>query len=116
MQETGAHLFYKCRYTLRLWKLVVDKLGLAHMDTSIWHLGSSVKEWWTKRSDMNNPDRNVMASLTMLVSWTIWNERNARVFGHKSAPPPILLGNILNEAKLWSTAGAKHLGTIVLRE
>ena len=39
-----------------------------------------------------------MASLIMLVSWTIWNERNARVFRHKNAPPTILLKLIVDEA------------------
>lgn len=55
------------------------------------HLLGSVFEWWDKRTDMQNPNRCAMASLTMFVSWTIWNERNSRVFRHKSAPPPILL-------------------------
>jgi hypothetical protein len=54
-------------------------------------------------------NRKAMTSLTMLVSWTIWKERNARVFQNKSAPPPILLEIIKNEAKLWVAAGAKHL-------
>ena len=62
------------------------------------------------------PNRSALASLTLLVSWTIWNERNARVYRHKSAPPPILLNTILEEAKLWVTAGAKKLGLIVYHE
>lgn len=43
-QETGAHLFFKCRFTNRLWRLVIDKLSLDHMDPSSWHLEASVKE------------------------------------------------------------------------
>lgn len=65
---------------------------------------------------MGIPNRKAMASLTMLVSWTVWNERNARIFRHKSAPPPILLNNILTDARLWVTAGAKKLGDILVRE
>ena len=72
--------------------------------------------WWDRRTDMRNPGRRAMASLIMLVSWTLWNERNVRVFRHKSAPPPILLQNILLEANLWVTTGAKKLGRIVVRE
>lgn len=115
-QETGAHLFFKCRYTIRLWRLVIDKLGLVHMDPSMWHLEGSVFEWWDKRTDMQNPNRRAMASLTMLVSWTIWNERNSHVFCHKSALPPILFQMVVNKAKLWVTAGAKKLGHIMSRE
>ena len=115
-QESGIHLFVKCRFSIRLWRSVIDKFGLVHMDTSNWHLEDSLMQWWDRRTDMRNPNRRAMASLTMLVSWTIWNERNARVFRNKSAPPPILLQNIVLEAKLWVTAGAKKLGRIVVRE
>ena len=86
------------------------------MDTSSWHLDGSVLEWWEKRTCLQNPNRRALASLTMLVSWTIWNERNARVFRHKSAPPPVLLRAIINDVKLWVLAGAKKLGCILVRE
>ncbi|KAM3309857.1 hypothetical protein ACQJBY_030885 [Aegilops geniculata] len=115
-QETGIHLFVRCRYTLRLWRSIIEKLGLTHMDTSDWQLEATVTEWWQKRTDDRNPHRHAMAPLTMLVSWTIWNERNARVFRRKSAPPPVLLNNILEDAKLWVTAGARKLGNIILYE
>ena len=91
-QETGPHLFFKCRYTIRLWNLVVAKLGLVQVDTSLWHLEGSVNKWM------------------------FWNERNAHVFRHRSRPPPILLNIILEEVKLWIAVGAKKLGEIILRE
>ena len=115
-QESGVHLFFKCRHTLRLLRMLIDKLGLVHMDTTTWHLAGSVKEWWEKRTNLQNPNRRAMASLTMLVSWSVWNERNARVFRRKSAPPTILLQMVLDEANLWVTAGARKLGDIILRE
>ena len=114
--ESGPHLFFKCRFTVRLWNLIIIKLGLAHMDTSTWLTDGSVMEWWANRTSATIPHRKAMASITMLVSWTIWNERNSRVFRHKSAPPIILLNNILTEAQLWSTAGARKLGEILVRE
>jgi hypothetical protein len=115
-QETGAHIIFKCRFTLRLWSLVKDWLHLGNFDISSWHLERSVKEWWTNRAFSSTPNRKAIASLTMLVSWTIWNKRNARVFRHKSAPPPILLNIIKAEARLWVTAVAKKLGVIILGE
>uniref|UniRef100_A0A453SE28 Reverse transcriptase zinc-binding domain-containing protein n=1 Tax=Aegilops tauschii subsp. strangulata TaxID=200361 RepID=A0A453SE28_AEGTS len=79
-QETGAHIFFKCRFTIRIWKSLIERIGLAHIDTSEWHTDESVYEWWDKRTDNRNPNQQALASLTILVSWTIWNERNARVF------------------------------------
>jgi hypothetical protein len=47
-----------------------------------------------------------VASLTLLVSWEVWNEINARVFRRKHTPSFILLSN-KKEARLWVIAGAK---------
>ena len=58
-----------------------------------WNAELSIEEWWTKMAIGSKP----MASVTMLVSWTIWKERNARVFYNKLAPPPILF-EIISEA------------------
>ena len=53
--------------------------------------------------------RKAVASLTMLVSWELWSERNARVFKNKSALPSIILGRNKDEATTWVKTGAKHL-------
>ena len=116
VQECGPHLFFSCRFTLRLWNLVIEKFNIVGMDTSAWHLMESIQDWWASTSAEGTDNRKARASLTMLVSWTVWNERNARVFRHKSAPPPILLQTITNEANLWIAAGAKKLGSILVRE
>jgi hypothetical protein len=63
-----------------------------------------------------NPNCKAMKSLTMLVSWTIWKERNARVFNNKAAPTTILFAAIKREVKLWVAAGAKHLSFVMIGE
>ena len=61
-------------------------------------------------SGANVPNRSTMASITMLVTWTIYIERNVRVFCHNSTAPTILMENIKKEARLWVIAGAKRFG------
>uniref|UniRef100_A0A8R7NYX6 Reverse transcriptase zinc-binding domain-containing protein n=1 Tax=Triticum urartu TaxID=4572 RepID=A0A8R7NYX6_TRIUA len=73
-QESVAHLFYKCRYTLRLWEMLKVWLRLDTMDITTWPGERSIKDWWTRMSSATRVHRKAMASLTMLVSWTIWNE------------------------------------------
>jgi hypothetical protein len=58
-------------------------------------------------------NRKGFASLTLLVTWEVWNERNARVFRNKSAPSGFVIDKIRNEARLWVLAGAKRLGNIM---
>lgn len=91
-------------------------LQLAHLDNSARHLLRSAKEWWVGLSNANLQNWKAIYTLTMLTSWTICNERNARLFRNKSAPPTILLSNINNDVALWVTTGAKKLGTIMSGE
>ena len=52
----------------------------------------------------------------MLVTWEVWKERNARVFQHVCRLPNMLGEAIKAEARLWTIAGAKHLGFFMPRE
>ena len=60
-----------------------------------------------------SPNRKALASLTLLVSWEIWCERNARVFNKNDIPFFVLLEKIKKEARLWVLAGAKRLGDLM---
>jgi hypothetical protein len=64
----------------------------------------------------NNISWTFMSSLTEYNSWTIWKERNARIFNHKSAPTTALLNIIKTEVKLWVAAGAKCLSFVTTGE
>jgi hypothetical protein len=57
-----------------------------------------------------------LASLTLLVVWEIWKERNARVFRKKMSPSFVILDAIKCEARLWVLAGAKRLGDLMSGE
>ena len=52
----------------------------------------------------------------MLVSWEVWNERNARVFRNKATTSIMLIEKIKEETTVWCLAGAKALSSIVPRE
>ncbi|KAE8798739.1 Alpha-galactosidase [Hordeum vulgare] len=41
--ETAAHLFYRCRFMLCVWRLVKEWLGLGSMDTRQWSTEPNVK-------------------------------------------------------------------------
>jgi hypothetical protein len=57
-----------------------------------------------------------MVSIALLVSWGIWNERNARVFKNKHAPPMVIFEKVKNGSRLWALAGAKHVNFLMPRE
>lgn len=112
--ETVNHLFVSCRYTIRVWNLTKSWIGINDIEPQQWQgAGLSIKTWWSMITDGVIPNRKALASLTLLITWELWNERNARVFRNKHAPPFVVLDRIKNEVRLWVIAGAKHLGEIM---
>ncbi|KAF8722512.1 hypothetical protein HU200_022339 [Digitaria exilis] len=53
-------------------------------------------------------------SLAILVAWTVWCERNARIFNEQEKPIARII-DIKDTARLWDAAGAKHLAALVDR-
>jgi hypothetical protein len=54
-----------------------------------------------------------LASIILLTSCEIWNERNARVFRNMHTPPSVIFGKIKYEAKLWVIAGVKDMSNFI---
>lgn len=65
-----------------------------------WATERSIKSWWTGMSRLDITHGKARATLTMLVTWIIWNERNFRVFRKWSTHPFYILKLIKDEAKL----------------
>ena len=116
VQETAAHLLFQCRYTVRVWEMIKSWLGLVDVNPTAWVTVHSVKAWWNLIDSNASQSRRAMMSLIMLISWEIWNERNARVFRNTAVPVGVLVARIKDVSKCWCLAGAKYLSTVVLRE
>ncbi|KAF8645767.1 hypothetical protein HU200_024086 [Digitaria exilis] len=52
-------------------------------------------------------------TLVILVTWSIWCERNARIFDCQEKPIRKLVDEIKDTVRLWGSAGAKHLAALV---
>jgi hypothetical protein len=115
-KESGAHLLFKCRYSIRVWSNLKNWLGIDDLDPTTWHDFHSVKRWWAEVIHKRGQSRKALASLAMLVSWKIWKESNARVFHNKSVTIAILVTKIKEEANLWRLAGVKALSNVMPRE
>jgi hypothetical protein len=110
--ESTNHLFVHCRFTVCVWELQKDWLGIHGIHPRQW-AGLSINEWWSLLASDASPHCKALATLTLLTVWEIWNERNARVFHNKSSTSFVILDKIQSEARLWVLAGAKKWGSIM---
>ncbi|KAF8655453.1 hypothetical protein HU200_061201 [Digitaria exilis] len=54
-------------------------------------------------------------SLAILVVWTVWCERNAKIFNELEKPIAKIIDDIKDTARLWGAVVAKHLAALVDR-
>jgi hypothetical protein len=53
------------------------------------------------------PMRKGLPSMTLLIAWLLWKQRNACVFEGERSSTKNLLSQIRKEAALWAKAGGK---------
>jgi hypothetical protein len=71
-----------------------------------------MEDWFPElvvQHNLNAGQKKGVRSLTILVCWIIWKERNARIFYANERSPSCLVREIKNEARLWCQAGNKTL-------
>jgi hypothetical protein len=69
-------------------------------------LDSTLVDWWlTSRKRIHKDARKSFDTFMLLVSWSIWKERNNRVFNGVSSQPQRLAKLVLEEGPLWVVAG-----------
>jgi predicted negative regulator of RcsB-dependent stress response len=82
-------------------------MGLHVVDIEAWQDILNVKDWWSEGIHKKGALVKAMASLVMLISWEIWNERNARVFRQHFSTSTMITNRIKEAARVWCLAGAK---------
>jgi hypothetical protein len=111
-KETNNHHFVHSRFTIRVWELLDEWIGMQRIQLRQWP-GLNIQEWWSSLAEGPSNNRKGLTSLTLLIFWEIWQERNAHIFYHKLAPSFVIIDKIKGEARLWVLAGVKKLGDLI---
>ena len=101
--ETVSHLFLACIFARQVWFGVLDRLQMVDLMPSGDH---ELGDWWIdlrKRLDVDS--RGLFDSLLLLISWRLWKERNARVFGRAPSSVHEVVAAIAAEGEEWASAG-----------
>jgi hypothetical protein len=75
-----------------------------------------MEDWFWElfaQSNLSAIQKRGVRSLTILVCWTIWKERNTRIFYGKERLTSCLVREIKSEANLWCQAGNKTLARVI---
>jgi hypothetical protein len=74
-------------------------------------IDDTLQGWWQQARGViaGKKKRKKLNSLVILITWSIWRERNSRIFYKVSKPMNILQEQIKGEAKQWAAASSDRL-------
>jgi hypothetical protein len=109
--ETIQHLVLGCVVAREVWFDLPRRRGLQHLTPTV---DVSIADWrCASRKRIPKPARKSFDSFTHLIVWSVWKERNNRVFNNTSTPPRCLMQLILNEDRACVAAGFTALSPFV---
>lgn len=81
--ESVEHLFLGCVVARQVW---YSLLWPVNLDTLMPVNDGEIGAWWLEqRARVDANDRRLFDCALLLVAWSLWKERNARVFGRPAS-------------------------------
>ena len=107
--ETTNHMLVNCSFAKEIWWTV-----LSWMECSCsFPEPMQLHQWWNHVRFMQVKERRRgLDTLVMLILWSLWKERNARLFDGHSSTILEVQERIKVDIKLWIDAGATRLGCL----
>ncbi|KAM0909610.1 hypothetical protein ACQ4PT_014711 [Festuca glaucescens] len=108
--ETADHLALGCVLAREVWHAMLQRCNLSHLTPLA---DDMLIEWWPdSRRRVPQQLRKGFDSLVLLTVWTLWKERNNRVFERSAETARGICKRITEEVELWKLSGAVGLGNI----
>lgn len=102
--EDCTHLFVHCRFAQQVWMSFRNWTG-ADFQVPNAHFGTTVDWWLQVRAAIPKPMRRNFDTITILIHWRIWKERNARIFDNVASSVDRVLDLIREDIGMWRAAG-----------
>ena len=106
--ETVDHLLLHCNLVSHLWRFILRFFGIQ------WVLAEKVVDSLFRwRNRFGKHMSGVWNLVPLCLMWTIWKERNSRIFEDKASSMDQLMGSFVNELFDWSRIWGLTTATIV---
>ncbi|PWA75320.1 reverse transcriptase domain, Reverse transcriptase zinc-binding domain protein [Artemisia annua] len=110
-QETAMHLFTGCLYTSEIW----SRVGAWCRLSPIYAFEVADLIMLADNQMKNKKEIQIIQGIIFTTIWSIWNERNARIFNNKSRRAIELAENVKVSTFFWIRHRSRLKGVLALR-
>ncbi|KAF3325006.1 hypothetical protein FCM35_KLT11163 [Carex littledalei] len=97
-RETDVHLFWRCPFTSTFWATLIDRLGGKLPEQP---LNSHIAAWKYPRIIGGTEGSRTWQTAWAAGLWSIWRERNNRIFSSKSKTSRMLVTETEMDIQRW---------------
>jgi hypothetical protein len=109
--ETVSHLFLSCGFVRQVWFSILARLQLDNLVPDREH---DLGVWWIEqRKRIDKVSQPIFDSLLLLISWLLWKERNAMVFGRSSSLAHDVVNAVIKVGVEWAAVGFTPLAALL---
>ncbi|XP_021991382.1 uncharacterized protein LOC110888150 [Helianthus annuus] len=109
--DSHSHLFFKCKFSSQVWLMVRNRVGMSFVCPR-W---VDIVDWLRVRARSKKAHVYVAMILVAATAYSIWQERNARLFENQLRPPKTVSDIILKTVR-YKLMGAKLKNTDRVRK
>ena len=110
--ETAFHLVAECSYSKQVWTFV-SAWATCPLSPTNWTANQDLQAWFTQLTIDSNQQMKGLQTLVLLVIWSLWMERNKRIFQQEELTTNVFISLLRDNVRTWIFAGAKHLDSLV---
>jgi hypothetical protein len=103
-EDNVDHILTQCPYAKMVWFGCLRRVGSQLPEPQE---NTNLERWWTEaRKRLRKEERRGFDTFVLLIAWTLWKQRNARVFGNLESQLSTeqIIDRILEEFSLWVAA------------
>lgn len=109
--ETIEHLLLGCVFAKQVWFEILRPLQLQSL---VPQQEGNLADWWLhQRRRVDADARPIFDTTLLLIAWTIWKERNDRVFGRAANDARTVANAAIREGVDWANAGYSTLQVLL---
>ncbi|XP_022040716.1 uncharacterized protein LOC110943275 [Helianthus annuus] len=109
--DSHEHLFFECKCATQVWEAVRSKAGMESLEPK-W---CDILDWLGSHSRSKSAKNLVCRLLVAALAYTIWQERNNRLFRNHARPPDTLCKVVLESVR-YKLMGLRFKNTAGVRE
>lgn len=109
-KETTDHLLLGCVFSRQVWNILLTIVNLHEVTPNP---DSRLADWWLhSRTAVPAAARCAFDSTTIVVTWALWKERNARTFNAQARAVPAVVTAITDDLNVFYLAGFRGLAPL----